>query len=159
MRRKKQYFNTAPDDPKPLELTVTRCLHFSEVDALAIAWHGHYLRFFEDAHTELMRRIGLSYQNYREQQIGAPVAQAHVDYHRPLLLDQQFSVTARLCWNDGARLDTEYEIRCQDGMLAATGYTVQMLVDLRTQEPFLVPPKLLADVQQRWKDDELFPLL
>lgn len=155
MRRKKQYFQTEQGNPPPLEFTITHRLHFSEVDALSIAWHGHYLRFFELAHTELMRRIGLSYQRYTEEMVGAPVAQAHVDYHRPLMLDQEFTVTARLFWNEGARLDVEYEIRRQDNTLAATGYTVQMLIDMKSREPFITPPPILANVQDRWKNGEI----
>ncbi len=151
MRRKQHYFTSEPGVPAPLELTVKRTLRFSEVDALAIAWHGNYLRFFEDAHTELMRKIGLSYERYFAAQLGAPVAQAHVDYHAPLQLDQEFSVTARLFWNDGARLNVEYEIHTADGVLAATGYTVQMFVELATRQPCLAVPPLLAECQDRWR--------
>ena len=150
MRRKKHYFTRGAGRPAPLELTVERTLRFSEVDALAIAWHGHYLRFFEEVHTELMRKIGLSYERYFAAHLGAPVAQAHVDYHAPLLLDRPFTVTARLFWNDGARLDVEYEIRTAEGTLAATGYTVQMFVELATRQPCLTPPPLLAECQEHW---------
>ena len=73
----KHYFTRGAGRLAPLELTVGRTLRFSEVDALAIAWHGHYLRFFEEAHSELMRKIGLSYERYFAAHIGAPVAQAH----------------------------------------------------------------------------------
>ena len=154
MRRKQHYFNQEPGMPSPLELTITRTLRFSEVDALAIAWHGNYLRFFEDAHTELMRCIGLSYERYFASQLGAPVAQVHVDYHSPLQLDEQFSVTARLFWNDGARLNVEYEIRKADGNLAATGYTVQMFVELVTRQPCLAPPPLWTECQRRWRNGD-----
>ena len=154
MRRKHHYFDYEPGTPRPLELTVERTLRFSEVDALASAWHGNYLRFFEDAHTELMRRIGLSYERYFAAQLGAPVAQAHVDYHSPLQLDERFSVTARLFWNDGARLNVEYEIRKADGSLAATGYTVQMFVELATRQPCLAPPTLWVECQQRWQNGD-----
>lgn len=158
MRRKHHYFSREPGRPAPLEFSITRTLRFSEVDALAIAWHGNYLRFFEDAHTELMRRVGLSYERYFGAQLGAPVAQAHVDYHAPLQLDQEFSITARLCWNDGARLDVEYEIRRADGLLAATGYTVQMFVELATRQPCLAPPPLLAECQERWRNGDFAEL-
>ena len=158
MRRKQHYFKWEPDTPTPLEWTIHRTLRFSEVDALAIAWHGHYLRFFEDAHTELMRRIGLDYQNYFDHAIGAPVVQAHVDYHAPLRLDEEFTVTARLFWNDGARLNVEYEIHTADGMLSATGYTVQMFVELATRQPCLTIPPLLAECQRRWRNQEFAEL-
>lgn len=158
MRRKQHYFKYEPGTPKPLEFTVCQTLRFSEVDALAIAWHGNYLRFFEEAHTELMRRIGLPYKRYFASQLGAPVAQAHVDYHSPLQLDEQFSVTARLFWNDGARLNVEYEIHTADGTLAATGYTVQMFVELDTRQPCLIPPPLLLECQHRWQKGDFADL-
>ncbi len=158
MRRKHHYFGWERGTPPPLEPTVTRTLRFSEVDALAIAWHGNYLRFFEDAHTELMRAIGLDYKQYFEQGLGAPIAQAHVDYHCPLRLDESFTVTARLFWNEGARLNVEYEIHTADGMLAATGYTVQMFVELATRQPCLTIPPLLAECQRRWREQEFAEL-
>ena len=46
MRRRQHFFIHEADTPEPLELTIHRTLRFSEVDALAIAWHGNYLRFF-----------------------------------------------------------------------------------------------------------------
>ena len=158
MRRKQHYFTWEPDTPPPLELTITRTLRFSEVDALAIAWHGNYLRFFEDAHTELMRRIGLGYDRYFAANLGAPIAQAHVDYHAPLRLDESFTVTARLFWNDGARLNVEYEIHNAVDALVATGYTVQMFVELDTRQPCLAPPPLLQECQQRWQKGDFADL-
>ena len=74
---------------EPVSVRVARRLRFSEVDALAIAWHGGYPRFFEDAHTELMRKLGLTYEHYRRHGYGAPVVQCHVDYFEPLLLDEE----------------------------------------------------------------------
>ena len=158
MRRRQHFFTHEADTPEPLELTIHRTLRFSEVDALSIAWHGNYLRFFEEAHTELMRRIGLSYERYFTAQLGAPVAQAHVDYHAPLQLDERFSVTARLFWNDGARLNVEYEIHKEDGTLVATGYTVQMFIELGTRQPCLAPPPLWAECQNRWRNGDFADL-
>ena len=63
-RRSKHYFSTEPGMPEPISVDVKRRLAFSEVDAMAIAWHGNYPRFFEAAHTELMQKIGLGFQNY-----------------------------------------------------------------------------------------------
>lgn len=154
MRRKKQYFQTCPGDPPPITILVRHRLTFSEVDALAIAWHGHYPRFFEIAHTELMRKIGLTYDEYRRCGIGAPMVQCHVDYFAPLLLDEDFSIQAALSWSDGARLNVSYEVRKPGGDLAGTGYTVQMLFDLQTREPYIFPPPLIEKTWERWKNRE-----
>ena len=96
MRRSKSYFKTEPGAPAPLSVTIRRHLAFSEVDAMAVAWHGNYLRFFEAAHTELMQKIGLGFAVYAKYDLAAPVVQSHVDYFAPLMLDEEFTVRAEL---------------------------------------------------------------
>lgn len=155
MRRKKQYFKTFPGDPPPISICVRHRLTFSEVDALAIAWHGHYPRFFELAHTELMRRIGLTYEEYKQYGVGAPIVQCHVDYFVPLLLDEDCIIQASLSWSDGARLNVSYEVRNSSGEIAGTGYTVQMFFNVYTHEPYILPPPLVAEIWQRWQHGEI----
>lgn len=153
-RRRKHYFTTEPGAPAPVSAEVTRRLAFSEVDSMAIAWHGNYLRFFEAAHTELMQKIGLGFKAYADAGIGAPMVQSHVDYHSPLLLDELFTVRAELFWNEGARLDIAYTVTGSDGRICATGFTVQMFCDLVSREPCLFPPQLATVMQERWKNGE-----
>ena len=154
MRRRKSYFTVNPGDPAPIGQTVRRRIAFSEVDAMAVAWHGNYPRFFEAAHVELMQKIGLGYAEYAKHQVAAPIVQCHVDYHSALVLDEEFEVRAELYWNDGARLDIAYTITGQDGRICATGYTVQMFCDLKTREPFIFPPEPVSTMRTRWQRGE-----
>jgi acyl-CoA thioester hydrolase len=154
MRRRKNYFVSAPGDPAPLTLVCRRRVAFSEVDAMAVAWHGNYLRFFEAAHSELMQKIGLGFAEYAKHNLAAPVVQCHVDYYSSLVLDEEFTVCAELYWNDGARLDTAYTIRGNDGRVCATGYTVQMFCDLKTREACIFPPPVAAAMRDRWRNGE-----
>jgi len=155
MRRRKSYFTTPEGMPAPLTVTVRRRTAFSEVDAMAVAWHGNYLRFFEAAHSELMQRIGLGFSVYAAHGIAAPVVQSHVDYYSPLLLDEEFTVRAELFWNDGARLDTAYTVCGPDGTLRATGYTVQMFCGLENREALIFPPDPVMKMRERWLNGEL----
>ena len=155
MRRRKSYFDTVPGAPAPLKITIRRRTAFSEVDAMAVAWHGNYLRFFEAAHSELMQKIGLGFAEYAKYDLAAPVVQSHVDYYSPLLLDEEFTVCAELYWNDGARLDTAYTVRGNDGRVCATGYTVQMFCGLRTREAYIFPPEPVAAMREKWRNGEL----
>lgn len=154
MRRRKLYFQAFPGDPPPIGIEVGHRLTFSEVDALAIAWHGHYPRFFELAHTELMRKIGLTYDAYRSDNIGAPIVQCHVDYFAPLQLDEQCTIRAELHWSGGARLNVSYVVKKESGQIAGTGYTVQMLFDATTHAPCILPPPRIDAIWQRWKNRE-----
>lgn len=152
MRRKKErYFKAENDDPDPVTVKISHRISFSEVDAMAMVWHGRYPQFFELALEELCRSIGLSYKDYFDANLRAPIVQLHLDYHSPVVLDEKVTIVAKLIWNEAARLNTEYTVMKENGAIAATGYTVQMFVDGKTGEPYLATPELLEKCLQRWK--------
>jgi acyl-CoA thioester hydrolase len=154
-RGKKGYFEQLPDAPAPLTVEVRRRIRFSDTDPMAIMWHGRYPLLFEEAAEELARRCGLSYSDYFEAGLRAPIVALHVDYFHPLLLDEEATIRASLVWHDGARLNTEYRIFKPDGTLATSGYTVQLLTDHRTGLPCLVVPELLRRCHSRWRAGKL----
>ena len=82
----------------------------------------------------------------------------HVEYLQPLHLDEAFTIRCRLVWCEGARLNTEYALDTAEGGLAATGYTVQLLVCAETGEVCLTPPPLLTRCRQRWREGALASL-
>ena len=153
-RKKGGYFRQADQAPAPLVVKVKRRVSFGEADVMGIAWHGRYAAFFEEASAELGRRCGLSYDEFAEANLRAPIVQLHVDYHLPLLLDEEFSVEVSGIWTEGARLNTEYAVMKDDGRIAATGYTVQMLIDGESGEACLTSPELLERCRKRWKAGE-----
>jgi len=156
LRRKKNgYFERVEGMPEPVSVSVKRRVHFSEADVLGIAWHGRYPVFFEDAAAELGRRCGLSYMNFYAANLRAPIVQLHIDFFQPLQLDEEFTVTAALIWNEGARLNTEYSIFKNDGSTAATGYTVQMFTDGLSGEVLITSPELLEKCRKMWRSGEL----
>ena len=150
-RKKEGYFKRGEGAPDPIEVIVKRRVSFGEADVMGIAWHGRYSAYFEMASAELGKKCGLSYDEVRKENLRAPIVQFHVDYHSPLFLDEEFQVTAKLIWNEGARLNTEFVISKSGGETAATGYTVQMLTDVESGAPCMITPPLLDKCRRRWK--------
>ena len=153
-RRRGGYFPPVAGAPSPVEIRVERRVAFSEADPMGILWHGRYAASFEQANEALGRRCGLSYEAFIEHRLGAPVVQFHVDYFSSPALGENVAIKARFVWSEGARLNIEYEILRADGILAATGYTVQMLVSAATGEPLLVSPPLLEECRRKWRAGE-----
>ncbi len=149
-RKQKTYFDRVAGDPAPIVCELKRRARFSEVDAMAVVWHGRYATFFEEASAELGRKVGLSYQDYFDSSLRAPIVEFHIDYFQPLYLDEEFTVRASLIWHEGSRLNTEYHLLKGDGSLAASGYTIQLLVDANG-EPCFVSPELLVRCREKWK--------
>ena len=156
LRRKKGgYFQPREGVPAPLVVRVKRRVHFSEADVMGIAWYGRYPAFFEEGSAELCRLCGLSYEDFAEANLRAPIVQLHADYHRPLALDEEFTIVTSLVWSEGARIDTEYALIGEGGHVAATAYTVQMLIDASSGEICLTSPDLLERCRRRWRAGEL----
>ena len=150
-RRSTPYFERTPGAPAPVAVDVTRRVAFSEVDPLGIVWYGRYAVYFEEGAAELGRRCGLSYKDFFDAQLRAPIVQFHVDYTRMLRLDEVFTLRAAWVWTDAARLNTEYTLIKQDGALAASGYTVQMFLDAQTGDACMASPALLLRCREQWK--------
>ncbi|RLC26715.1 MAG: acyl-CoA thioesterase [Deltaproteobacteria bacterium] len=153
-RKKNGYFESIAGMPDPLTVYIKRRVKFSEVDVMGIVWHGRYPEYFEEGSAELGRRYGLSYKNFHEAQLRAPIVQLHIDHFKPLFLDEEFTLKASLIWNEGARLNTEYSLIKDGGDIAATGYTVQMFIDGKSSDVLIASPKILEECRRRWKNGE-----
>jgi len=136
--------------PAPLKGIAKRCIRFQEVDMLAIAWHGHYTSFFEDARVEMGKIYGIGYMDFYNNGVLAPVKTAHVDFSRPLRFGDEITIEGIFHYSEAARLNSEYIIRDPRGEVAATGYIVQMMLN-RDYELFLTQPDFLKEFCDRWK--------
>jgi acyl-CoA thioester hydrolase len=121
---------------------------------MGIVWFGRYAIYFEEAAAELGRLCGLSYADFVGAGLRAPVAEYHVDYLVPLRLDEEFTISAALIWNEGARLNTEYELINAGGVPAARAYTVQVFTDAIDGRVCLVTPPMLERCRARWLSGE-----
>lgn len=72
----------------------------------------------------------------------------------PLHFDEVINIKTALQWCDAMRLNFEYHITGQDGRLAATGYTVQLLTDMKG-DVLLMPTAWIEDFRQKWRDGKL----
>jgi acyl-CoA thioester hydrolase len=150
MRRKQTYFKREPNTPSPLVYHHNRRIRFGEVDAMAVMWHGNYAALFDEVSTELRRLCGLTYEAFFKCSVHAPVVQFHVDYFKPLVLDELCTVTGTMFFTEASRINIEYQVIKEDGSLAASGFSVQMFVDAKTKTPFIVGPDLWQVCLARW---------
>jgi acyl-CoA thioester hydrolase len=152
-RKKEGYFPIDPAGPPPIVIRLQHRVRFSDVDPMAILWHGRYAQLFEQANEELGRMCGMSYPDFRRERLLAPIVQLHVDYFAPITLGEQVTIQGKMIWADGARSNIEYRVDKENGTLAASGYTVQMFVD-ETGVPLMASPPLLESCRRRWRAGE-----
>ena len=122
---------------------------FHDVDAMGVAWHGHYVKYLEIARTALLRRLGLDFQQMQEWGVLWPVVVCNMKFIKPLRYGQQVRVRAELL---------EYQARLRIRYLltdAATGErvnraeTIQVAVASGTGELLFQCPPMLTEAIAR----------
>lgn len=125
-------------------------VRYPETDRMGVAWHGHYLAWFEIGRTEWMRAAGVAYGRLEDERgIRFPVVEAAARYHAPARYDERLEVETRLVEVGGARVRFVYRVEgAEDGRLRATGSTMHAAVDERGR-----PRRLPSDLRTRLTED------
>lgn len=125
----------------PHETTVR--VRYGEVDRMNVAYHGHYLVWFEVGRTEFLRSMGGSYRAFEESGTLLMVVEAGVKYVGAAGYDDVLRVRTRIAEVRGVRMRFEYEILRGEKRMA-TGFTV-----LASCDPTGRPKRLPAEFRAR----------
>ncbi|MBP9804269.1 MAG: acyl-CoA thioesterase [Candidatus Accumulibacter sp.] len=122
---------------------------FHDVDAMQVAWHGHYVKYFELARCALLRRFDYDYPQMQASGYLWPIVECHLKYIRPARYRQNLSVQATLLEYEN-RIKIAYQIRDREtGERLTKGYTVQVAVDAATRElQFVSPPVVFRNLEK-----------
>ena len=134
-----------------LELTATIDVEvpFHDVDSMQVAWHGHYVKYFELARCALLRRFDYDYPQMQTSGYLWPIVECHLKYVRPALYGQKLTVQASLLEYEN-RIKIAYQIRdIESGERMTKGHTIQVAVDAATRElQFVSPPVVFRKLEK-----------
>lgn len=151
---KKPYFKKAENSPEPLSTVVKAVTRFEEIDAMGIAWHGRFASYFEDARVALGEKYRLGYFDLVDNGILAPLKKIHIDFQTPLFFREEISIECLLHYTEASKILTEYIIKKDNNIVAATGYVIQMLLDMN-YDLFLTQPDYYKNFCQKWLKGEI----
>lgn len=116
---------------------------FHDVDVMRVAWHGHYVKYLEIARCVLLDKIDYNYPQMEESGYAWPVIDMRIRYAKPLHFQQKVRVKASIVeWEN--RLKVNYLIEdIETGKRLTKGYTVQVAVDIKTNEMVFESPEIL----------------
>jgi len=98
---------------------------YADIDKMGIVYYANYLVYFEMARAALLREVGLPYGEMEERGVMLPVVESHCEYKRSAHYDDLLVIHSECVSIDGARLRIEYEVRCEERLIA-TGHTVHV---------------------------------
>jgi acyl-CoA thioester hydrolase len=118
---------------------------YGDTDRMGVVYYGNFLRLFEIARAELIRRRGRPYRLVEDEDgVMLPVVEARVRYRTPARYDDLLALHIAVGKVGGATVAFSYEVRrADDGVLLAEGETLHATVD-RQGRPRRMPAQLRA---------------
>jgi acyl-CoA thioester hydrolase len=98
---------------------------------MGVVYHANYLVWFEIGRTEWLRQSGWTYREMELDGFSLPVIEAHAEYRRPALYDEEIEISTRMQLMTPVRVRFDYEVRrpTEESPLAV-GHTVHAAVDV-----------------------------
>jgi acyl-CoA thioester hydrolase len=105
---------------------------FHDVDMVGVVWHGHYLRYLENARWALMDRLGYGLQKMIDSGYAWPVVDLQAKYIRPARFGERLKARASLVEFEH-RLVVNYLVtQAGSGERVLRASTVQVAVEGRS---------------------------
>lgn len=122
---------------------------FFDVDSIHVVWHGHYVKYLEQARCELLDLLGHNYDAMRASGYAWPVIDLHLRYAQPAQFGQRLTVRAELVeWEN--RLKINYLILdSATGTRLTRATTEQVAVSIETREMQLASPAVFVEAVER----------
>lgn len=118
---------------------------FFDLDPMNVVWHGNYVKYFEVARCELLEKFGYGYQEMKNSGFQWPVIDLHLRYVKPAVMGQKITCIASLAEYEN-RLKINYLIiNSQTQQRLTKGHSIQVAIDMKTNELQLVSPQILFD--------------
>lgn len=118
----------------------TLSVPFFDVDTLEVAWHGHYVKYFEIARCDLLDQIGHNYNDMRQAGFAWPIVRLEIKYLRPARFGQKLTIRADVVEYESC-LKVRYTIfDTLTHTVLTRGFTMQAAVRLDNGEMQLQTP-------------------
>ncbi|HLE31511.1 MAG TPA: thioesterase family protein [Bacteroidota bacterium] len=128
-------------------------VRYADTDQMKMVYYGKYFEYFEEARSDLLRSIGMSYSEIEKGGTYLPVIEAFAKYRQSARYDDLISVETVVDEMPVARIRLNYRIfREGEQEPMVEGYTVHSFLSAGTGKPTRAPAQFLQVLQEAFKN-------
>ncbi|KTD20287.1 acyl-CoA thioesterase [Legionella lansingensis] len=116
-------------------------VYAEDTDFMGIVYHANYLRFFERARTEMIRKSGLSLTTLAQYDCHFAINDVRLRYFFPARLEDQLMVASKVTNKKTCSLVFDQRLYNQDNTLLCEGLIKVVCLD-ETMKPRRIPENL-----------------
>ena len=121
-------------------------VYYEDTDAGGVVYYANYLKFFERARSEMLRRLGFEQDELIDKQaVIFVVRSVQVDYLKPARFNEQLEVGAEVSSIKKASLVFDQKITRAEELLCQAVIRIACL-DAETMRPKMIPEKLFQQL-------------
>jgi acyl-CoA thioester hydrolase len=83
---------------------------YYETDQMGCVHHSNYIRWFEEARTDLLEQVGFSYKRMEEEGILSPVLEVRAEYKSMVRYQDIVNILAKVTFFNGVKFTISYQI-------------------------------------------------
>ena len=120
---------------------------YADTDQMGVVYYANYLVYFEQARTEWLRSLGITYKQLESDGYYLPVSECSIKYHSSARYDDLLTICTTLTKIGAASIVINYDILCDNKKIAA-GLTIHPFVN-----SLFKPVKITQKVRQVLADN------
>ena len=117
-------------------------VRFADTDAAGITYFANYPSFFDESFIDSLRKAGMTWEKYHENDFMIPIVEQNTKYHSPLKAGDKIKIYSVISEISNRSMSSKHAIVVKgDGknILAATGWISRVCVDLKFFKPKPIP--------------------
>lgn len=123
-------------------------VRYKDTDQMGIMHHSNYVVLYEQARTEWLRDMGLTYAEIERRGIMSPIIEVHSRYHYPAFYDEVLTIKVSMEEMPAARLVIASEVFNEAGKLINTGSVTLGFMHASTRRPCRAPKWFIAALEE-----------
>lgn len=123
-------------------------VRYKDTDQMGIMHHSNYVVLYEQARTEWLRDMGLTYAEIERRGIMSPIIEVHSRYHYPAFYDEVLTIKVSMEEMPAARLVIASEVFNEAGKLINTGSVTLGFMHVATRRPCRAPEWFIAALEE-----------
>ncbi|MBL7473690.1 acyl-CoA thioesterase [Robertkochia sediminum] len=126
---------------KTMEINIR--VRYGETDKMGVVYHANYANYLEVARVEWLRNLGVSYKWMEDNGVMLPVISLNINYKNPARYDDLLTVVVNLKKAPGVKIEFDYTILGENGVVLVEANTVLAFVNMETGKPMKCPEYIL----------------
>lgn len=113
-------------------------VQYYETDQMRIVHHSNYIKWFEEARTDFLERVGMGYDVMEKKGIYCPVLEINANYLRMVEFGDTVQIKLTIKTYNGIKLIVGYQVKSEEtGLIHCIGESKHCFLNEKMQPVFL----------------------